>query len=142
MTVALILKDKGADIVSIAPEAPLADAVALLAEHRIGALLVLDTGGRIAGMLSERDLVRGLAKKGGALLDDPVSTLMTENVITTGPGDSVARVMTVMTKNRFRHLPVMSGKRLIGMISIGDVVKHRLEEAEHEAEALKAYIAG
>lgn len=142
MTVALMLKDKGREIVSIAPDAPIREAARLLAVHRIGALLVLGAKDRIAGMLSERDIVRGLAERGEALLGDAVETLMTKKVITARPGDTVAHVMALMTRHRFRHMPVLDGKRLVGMISIGDVVKFRIEEAVHEAEALKAYIAG
>lgn len=140
MTVASILKEKGTDVITIHRNASLREAVVLLAEKGIGALLVCGDGEAIAGMLSERDIVRGLAGEGADLLDRPVSDLMTEDVVTASPHDSVVQVMGIMTNRRFRHLPIVNKGRLEGMVSIGDVVKRRIAEAEQEAEALKSYI--
>lgn len=143
MYVESILKGKGANIISVKPADTVADTAKVLARHRIGAVLVCDGDGdgELAGILSERDIVRGLAETGSAILEGPVSALMTRRVVTCSPGDSVDGVMAKMTEGRFRHLPVMSGGSLVGVISIGDVVKERIAETEHEAEALKAYIA-
>lgn len=141
MTVAQILKEKGNEVVGIAGDASIAEAVDLLARHRIGALVV--EGGRegtVAGILSERDIVRGLARDGAALLDTRVDAAMTRDVVTTTPGASIDRVRELMTRGRFRHLPVFEGGRLVGLVSIGDVVKHRIMETELEAAALKDYI--
>lgn len=140
MTVASILQEKGHDIIGIDEDATLMEAVAILAEKRVGALLVRDSKGDIAGMLSERDIVRGLSAEGAPLLEKTVASLMTRAVVTITPQDSVNHVMAVMTHRRFRHLPVLDGGRLVGMISIGDVVKRRIAIAEMEAEELKHYI--
>ncbi|GEQ98766.1 inosine-5-monophosphate dehydrogenase [Iodidimonas gelatinilytica] len=140
MTVAQILNEKGRSVVSISPDETLSAAISLLGEKRIGAILVLTKAGDIAGMLSERDIVRELARQGASLLDQPVSAIMTADVITTAPGDSIAHLMSVMTEGRFRHIPVVEKGKLCGMVSIGDVVKMRIAEAEMEADSLKAYI--
>ena len=141
MTVEHILKSKGNRIISVDEGASVMEALAVLKENRIGAVLVMSSSNRIAGVLSERDVVRGLVDGGADLLDSPVSGLMTRDVITCKPADSIDAVMALMTEKRIRHLPVMDGGALSGVITIGDVVKQRIAEAEHEADALKEYIA-
>lgn len=140
MTVASILKSKGTEVVSVQPGTRLRDAAKLLSDQRIGAAIVLGPGRRVLGILSERDIVKALAESGPVALDAPVNDFMTVNVQTCRPSDSIARVMEVMTNGRFRHLPVMISGELSGIISIGDVVKRRIDDAEHEADALKRYI--
>ncbi|MBP7064381.1 CBS domain-containing protein [Ferrovibrio sp.] len=141
MNVAMILKEKGGDMVAAKPGDSLAAVCSLLAGHGIGAVLVLNPDGGIAGILSERDVVRGLAQHGGALLERSAESLMTRNVMVCAPADTIEDVMHVMTKRRIRHLPVMAEGKLVGMISIGDVVKRRIADTELEAEALRQYIA-
>ncbi len=119
----------------------MSDAVRLLNERRVGALVVEDSGGALAGIVSERDIVRSLAAHGASALDLPVSRVMTSDVITTVESATVQSVMSEMTEGRFRHLPVMDQGRLAGIVSIGDVVKHRLAEMEDEQQALREYIA-
>jgi CBS domain-containing protein len=140
MTVKTILGHKSRDVVTIQPTATLAEAARLLAERRIGAVLVLGIEGRVAGILSERDIVRALAERGGAVLDERVDHVMTRKVFTCSENDTVAQVMEQMTAGKFRHVPVTEEGLLIGIISIGDVVKHRLHEIESESEALREYI--
>ena len=142
MSVATILKRKPPTIVTIEETASVADAAQRLAQHRIGALPVMGAGGRLAGILSERDVVRGVATKGAAALSEPVSALMTAGVETTTEVESIGDVMQRMTKVRFRHMPVLKDGRLIGMISIGDVVKHRIDEQELEVETLRGFVTG
>jgi len=142
MTVAHILEEKGANVYSVAPAASVAEAAKLLSEAGIGALLVLEESGKICGVLSERDIVHGLAEQGAAALDKPVESLMTRELHTTTPISTIASVMELMTSRRVRHLPVLEDGKLVGLISIGDVVKHRIAEAQQEAEALKSYIQG
>ncbi len=141
MLVSDILKAKGSAVVSIDPQASVAEAAAVLAEKRIGSLLILE-GDSIAGILSERDIVRALARQGAGCLEGPVSQLMTARVVTCSPAQSISDVMEMMTQGRFRHVPVLDGGRLAGMISIGDVVKWRLEEAQEELRQMTAYVAG
>ena len=141
MLVSDILKSKGNAVISAAPGDSVAEAARVLTERRIGALVVLE-GERLAGILSERDIVRALARQGPGCLQGPLSALMTAKVVTCTPGHSIAAVMEVMTNSRIRHLPVMEGGRLAGMVSIGDVVKWRLEEAQEEVRQLAAYVAG
>src|SRR5882762_9829690 len=141
MTVKAILSRKGSDVVTIAPTATLSDAVKLLAERRIGAIVVTGPDNRVAGILSERDIMRTLAARGPAALDDNVAAVITRKVTTCTEADTVAFIMERMTAGKFRHLPVVDQGRLIGVISIGDVVKSRLHEIEHETEALREYIA-
>ncbi|MEL3891419.1 CBS domain-containing protein [Ferrovibrio sp. MS7] len=141
MNVAMILKDKGGAMISARPGDTVAAACRLLAGHGIGAVLILNPDGAIAGILSERDVVRGLAQYGASLLERDVDVLMTRNVMVCSPGDTIEDVMHVMTKRRIRHLPVVEENRLVGMISIGDVVKRRIADTELEAEALRQYIA-
>ncbi len=130
----------GGDIFSIEPAADLAAAVKLLTQHRIGALVVRGAGGRLSGILSERDIVRALSAHGPDALGLPVGQVMTREVETCGENDSVASLMERMTTGKFRHLPVVEQGKLIGLISIGDVVKQRVEEFERESEAMREYI--
>jgi CBS domain-containing protein len=141
MNVSQILKQKGNRIVSVPEDATVGEAATLLAREGIGAVLVLDRAGRVAGILSERDLVRGLASHGERATTLGVAEVMTRNVVFCRPEDSIDRVMSEMTTRRFRHLPVTDNGRLTGIISIGDVVKYRLMETEAEAESLRQYIA-
>jgi CBS domain-containing protein len=143
MNVAQILTVKGNAVVHVAPDSRLADVVTLLRNKRIGAVIVSSDGRRIEGILSERDVVHRLADRGPAVLEDTVSTVMVNPVITCGTTETVAEIMGMMTQRRFRHLPVVDDQGLLaGMISIGDVVKARLDEIESEAESLREYIAG
>ncbi|MEQ8747559.1 CBS domain-containing protein [Pyruvatibacter sp.] len=141
MTVSSILKDKGRDVATITPEATLQDAVNMLAARRIGAIVVTDFADRVAGILSERDIVRAAGRNGGDALTEPVSAHMTREVVTCAVDDSTEKLMEMMTAGRMRHLPVVQDGKLVGIISIGDVVKRRIADAELEAESLKAYIA-
>jgi CBS domain-containing protein len=140
MFVSDILTQKGARVFAIAPNAALTDAVDMLVTRRIGSVLVLDGNGNIAGIISERDVVRALSKQGAAAMSLRVDEAMTSDVVVCDPDDSIDQVMETMTSGRFRHLPVVRRGELYGLVSIGDVVKARLEDARHEAEALKAYI--
>lgn len=140
MNVAGILKVKGSDVITVLPSDSIAAVAAILDQRRIGAVLVVDKSGKLQGLLSERDIVRALAQDGGACLDLRVQDLMTKDLVTISPTDSIDRVMTLMTENRIRHLPVLEGGRLAGFISIGDVVKSRIDEVEREAAALRDYI--
>ena len=140
MTVSIILAHKGRDIVTIEPSASLAEAIKVLAEKRIGAALVLGADRRIAGIISERDIVRALADRGAAMLDEPVSQTMTRKVETCNESETVATIMERMTSGKFRHLPVVDQGRLVGVVSIGDIVKHRVHEMESEQVAMRDYI--
>jgi CBS domain-containing protein len=140
MNVSTILAGKGREVVTIEPNAGLADAVHLLAEKRIGAALILGAGRHIAGIISERDVVRALAERGAAALDEPVSRTMTRKVVTCNESETVASIMERMTAGKFRHMPVVDQGRLVGMVSIGDIVKHRVQEMEHESVAMRDYI--
>ena len=141
MTVAAILAEKGRDVFTITAERNLADAVEALAKRRIGALVVVESGNRIVGIISERDIVRTLGGKGTDALDQSIGDVMTRNVITCSDGETIDSVMSRMTRGRFRHLPVAENGRLTGIVSIGDVVKARIEQVEREAEDMRAYIA-
>jgi len=141
MTVKAILSRKGRDVVTIAPTATLSAAVKLLAERRIGAIVVTGPEDRVAGILSERDIVRTLGERGPAALDDNVGSVMTRKVATCTEADTIASLMERMTQGKFRHLPVVDQGRLVGLVSIGDVVKWRVEEIEGESNALREYIA-
>ena len=140
MTVRAILDTKGHQVEGIQPGAKLSAAVKVLGEKRIGAILVLNMGGHIEGILSERDIVRVLDERGAAVLDEPVSAVMTSKVISCKPSDTVGAIMEMMTLGKFRHLPVLEGERVVGLISIGDIVKWRVREYEQEQEALREYI--
>ena len=141
MYVSDILKSKGHEIATINPGEPVAAALAVLAEKHIGALLVLDEHGRIAGILSERDLVRAMHNHHGKVFDKRVGDLMTTSVVTCSSKDPVVAIMGMMTAQRFRHVPVVDDGKLVGIVSIGDVVKSRIEEAEAEVDALRQYIS-
>jgi CBS domain-containing protein len=140
MNVKTILAAKGGDIVGIEPNADLATAAELLSKHRIGAVVIRGAGGRLAGILSERDIVRALAEHGSNALSIQVAKVMTRNVTTCGEEDTIASLMEVMTAGKFRHVPVVSGNELVGLVSIGDVVKQRVGEIEKESEQLRDYI--
>ena len=139
MTVRAILDAKGHDIASVEPDVTLSEAVKHLANRKIGAVLVM-TGTRVEGILSERDIVRVLAEQGATALEQPVSSVMTRRVVSCRPSDTVAAIMEMMTLGKFRHLPVIEGGAVVGLISIGDVVKWRVQEYESEQEALTHYI--
>ncbi|BAM90637.1 conserved hypothetical protein [Bradyrhizobium oligotrophicum S58] len=139
MTVRAILDIKGHKVESVEPETTLADAAKLLADRKIGAVLVM-SGARMEGILSERDIVRALGERGAAVLAEPLSSVMTRRVVNCKPQDTVASIMEMMTNGKFRHLPVIEGGVVVGLISIGDVVKWRVQEYENEQEALRQYI--
>ncbi|MHA1548105.1 MAG: CBS domain-containing protein [Alphaproteobacteria bacterium] len=142
MTVAQILADKGRDVATVAHKSTLADATSTLAKRSIGALVVSDDAGRIAGIISERDIVRALHAGGGEALSSAVESVMTKEVVTCAEAETINDVMGRMTRGRFRHLPVVDDQgRLDGIISIGDVVRVRIEQVEKEAEELRSYIA-
>lgn len=142
MHVAQILRTKGGTVVTVTPEMTIAEAVGTLSKRRIGAVLVTSGAGELAGILSERDVVHGLADHGERLFAMRVSALMTKAVVTCTPENTIEEIMREMTNRRFRHLPVLDGGRLVGIISIGDVVKYRLEELAAESDMLRSYIAG
>ncbi len=141
MNVSGILKEKGSDVLTVAADVTVGEAAKCLTDRKIGAVVVAGAGGGVGGILSERDIVRGVAAHGAGVLSEPVSTLMTAEVITCGAEDTVDQLMDLMTGRRIRHLPVVEGGALCGIISIGDVVKARIAETEAEATALKEYIA-
>lgn len=141
MSIEVILAGKGRDIITITPAQTMREAADILHRNRIGAVMVIGTDGALMGILSERDIVTSLAREGGNALDNPVSRYMTANVVTADKTETIERVMERMTQGRFRHVPVLHEARLVGIVSIGDVVKHRLEAMEHESRAMKDYIA-
>lgn len=140
MHVSAILKEKGDRTVTIQPNASISDAANLLAAEKIGAVVVTDDDGGVVGILSERDIVRGLSSKGIALMSQAVSEVMTSAVVTCEPDAAIEELMRNMTSHRIRHLPVIDDGRLSGVISIGDVVKFRLDELEAENTQLHEYI--
>src|SRR3984893_203590 len=140
MTVKAILSRKGNEVLTIEPTATLAAAVKMLAQRRVGALVVTGAGRRIAGIISERDIVRALDEKGTAVLDAPVAEVMTRKVVTCAQSETIAEIMERMTAGKFRHVPVVEQSTMVGIISIGDVVKARLGELEREQDALRDYI--
>jgi CBS domain-containing protein len=141
MTIAAILKDKGSAVATIDGNAPVAEAVNLLGERRIGALPVIESG-QVVGIMSERDLIYCLRSNGADVLDWPVSRVMTAPAITADSQTPVLSALALMTRQRIRHLPVVEGEQLIGIVSIGDLVKHRMDRIEAEAEAMRSYIQG
>lgn len=141
MFVSDILKTKGFEIVTLTGTESVTEALAMINQHRIGAVLIMTERGEIAGILSERDLVRAMHRFGREVFDKTVSELMTAPVVTCSPRDPIAAIMGMMTAQRFRHVPVIEGDRLIGLISIGDVVKSHIEEAQAEVDALRRYIS-
>ena len=142
MTVAAILKHKGYEVQSIDPTVPIDAVAALLSERRIGAVLVLDAADQLLGIVSERDIVTSLAANGARTLEMTAGQLMTRVIHTVTPQTTEVEAMTIMTASRIRHLPVIEHGALIGMISIGDVVKARIMQQDHEVDSLRAYVAG
>lgn len=142
MVIAGILKHKGSTVLSVAPTATIAEVVQLLASRRIGAVLVIDASQHLMGILSERDIVRNLAEHGARTLEMTAAQLMTSEVTTASPEMTVDGALAMMTDGRFRHVPVMRDDHLVGLISIGDVVKAKIGEAEQEVDSLRAYVAG
>lgn len=140
MNVKHILSQKGADVLTLEPTATLADAMDILAKRRIGALVITGADHRIVGIISERDVVRAIVENGTGILPSPVSETMTRKVVTCGQNETIAEIMGRMTAGKFRHVPVVEQGRLIGIVSIGDIVKARLEELEQEHDALRDYI--
>ena len=140
MHVKNILSVKGNNVVSIEPTATLETAVRTLAENKIGALLVLGPDRRIIGILSERDIVRVFAQHGASVLAQPLSQVMTRKVVTCSPSDTIGVIMERMTAGKFRHVPVIEQDQIVGIVSIGDVVKHRLHEMERDSAAMRDYI--
>jgi CBS domain-containing protein len=140
MLVSQILRSKGDTVFTVAPSETIAAVAALLNSRRVGALVVLDAE-QVAGIVSERDVVRGLAEHGAAALRQPVSSIMTRDVLYADPGETVESLLSRMTDRRIRHLPVCQKDRLVGIVSIGDLVKWKINEVEAEAQDLKAYIA-
>ena len=139
MTIRAILQSKGNEVLSISSNASIADAVALLAEKRIGALPVID-GGKVCGIFSERDVLYGLAREGAKLLDQRVADVMISPAITVELDSPVLSALSLMTRRRIRHLPVVDGETPIGFVSIGDLVKYRIDRIEAEAAAMREYI--
>ncbi|MRG55559.1 CBS domain-containing protein [Phyllobacterium sp. SYP-B3895] len=141
MTVKMILERKGYDVFNTNPETTLGQAVAMLAQHKIGAIVVCNDKRAIKGILSERDVVRAIAAEGADALAKPISEIMTIKVSVCSERHTVNQVMEMMTRGRFRHLPVEKDGQLHGLVSIGDVVKLRIEEVERESEEIRSYIA-
>lgn len=140
MTIAAILRDKGDRVISITADVTLSDAVALLARERIGAAPVVDADGGVAGVFSERDVIRALGAQGGAALDRTVGEAMAAPAITVTPDQPVIGALSLMTQRRFRHLPVVADGQLVGFVSIGDLVKYRIDRIEADAAAMRDYI--
>jgi CBS domain-containing protein len=141
MNVATILKFKGRDVLTARPDISLMEIAALLGSHRIGCIVIVDKDGKVAGIVSERDIVRVVGSEGPEALNEPVEACMTKTVVTCREADTIDRIMSEMTSHRFRHMPVVERGRLIGLVSIGDVVRMRIAEAEMEAAAMRQYIA-
>jgi CBS domain-containing protein len=141
MNVAAILKMKGRGVVTVKAEASLLEIASLLESHGIGCVVVEGDDGKVAGIVSERDLVKAIGRSGAKVLKDPVSDYMTKAVVTAREADTIDRLMSEMTSHRFRHMPIVERGRLIGIVSIGDVVKMRIAEAEMEAAAMREYIS-
>ena len=135
-----ILNRKGRTVHTVSPSATIREAMALLLRHSVGSLLVVDNDGEVLGIVSERDIVRAVAREGVAALSHTARDLMTAELVTVSPATSVAEGLAIMTQRRCRHLPVMEHGKLAGMVSIGDLVKARIEQAEQEAESLRAFV--
>ncbi len=141
MLIAHVLGEKGAAVHTLRADATLEQAAAELDQKKVGALVVMEDGGTIAGVLSERDIVREVARRGASCLEDAVSSIMSRDVVTASPTETVDEGLGRMTDRRIRHLPVLDGGKLVGIVSIGDLVKHRIAAVEAEAAAMQAYIA-
>ncbi len=141
MNVEQLLSGKGREVISVQPHRTLAEAIRTLSEKRIGAVVVMGADGSLVGILSERDIIRALGEQGGAALESAVSRSMTSKVVTCRPQTSVDELMEIMTMGRFRHVPVVENGRVAGIVSIGDVVKHRVAAIEAESQAMRDYIA-
>lgn len=141
MNVEQLLSGKGREVISVQPHRTLAEAIRILSEKRIGAVVVMGADGTLVGILSERDIIRALGELGGSALDSAVSRSMTSKVVTCRPQTSVDELMEIMTTGRFRHVPVVENGRVAGIVSIGDVVKHRVAAIEAESQAMRDYIA-
>jgi CBS domain-containing protein len=141
MTIARILAAKGRDVVTTQPHRTLAEVAEVLVAKNIGAVVVADDQGSVLGILSERDIVRAVANRGTTLFNDAVSVHMTTDVITTTEDESVYAAMEKMTNERSRHLPVIRDEKLVGVVSIGDMIKHQLAECQYEHKAMREYIA-
>jgi CBS domain-containing protein len=140
MYVSALLENKGANVITAAPNTTIDKAVALLAENKIGVLVISADGKSVDGILSERDIVRALAEQGNDIGNADAATLMSRDVVSCAPGDTIESLMGLMTERRIRHLPVLENGKLAGIVSIGDIVKHRLAEIESEADALRQYV--
>lgn len=141
MTVSAILAEKGTSVFTANKSSSITQIIHLLAKYKIGSIVITDETGSVCGIVSERDIVRDLAIAGTDALDADVSHCMTATVISCTPHDTVTQVMAVMTENRFRHMPVVEDGKLLGLVSIGDVVKRKIEDTEREAEEMRSYIA-
>lgn len=141
MNVEQLLSGKGHDVISVQPHRTLAEAIRTLGEKRIGAVVVMGADGALVGILSERDIIRALGELGASALESAVSRSMTSKVVTCRPQTSVDELMEIMTTGRFRHVPVVENGRVTGLVSIGDVVKHRVAAIEAESKAMRDYIA-
>jgi CBS domain-containing protein len=142
MMLSAILRNKPVSVISVKPETPVKDVVQTLAEKKIGAVLVIDEDDKLVGILSERDIVRTLASQSANTLNMLAEELMTHMPTVTSPESSVVQAMEIMTEGRFRHLPVVSNGKLVGLVSIGDVVKARIDQQAHEVDSLRAYVVG
>ncbi|HXF54354.1 MAG TPA: CBS domain-containing protein [Hyphomicrobiaceae bacterium] len=140
MNVAAILKGKGRSVATVTPDVTLVEVARQLAARNIGAMVITGVDGRVIGIVSERDIIRAIAEKGAECLEAPVSSMMTRSVVSCQESDTLEQLMATMTAGRFRHLPVVENGALVGIVSIGDVVKHHIAEVEMEASALKGYI--
>lgn len=141
MTVSAILAEKGTSVFTANKSSSIIQIIHLLAKNKIGSIVITDETGGVCGIVSERDIVRDLAIVGIDSLNTDVSNCMTASVISCTPHDTISHVMAVMTKNRFRHMPVIEDGKLCGLVSIGDVVKRKIEDTEREAEEMRSYIA-
>jgi len=141
MNVAAILKLKGREVLTAPPDTSLFEIAELLSEHRIGCIVIAEPDGKVSGIVSERDIVREIAKVGASVLKEPVESYMTKSVVSCRESDTMDRLMGEMTAHRFRHMPVVDRGRLIGLVSIGDAVRMVIAEAEMEAAAMREYIA-
>lgn len=141
MNVMTILKNKGSEVFTKGPDATLNEITHMLNRHKIGSIVIVEEDGTVCGIVSERDIIAAIARKGGQVLGEPVRECMTRDVFTCSRDDTLEQLMAEMTTHRFRHLPVVENGKLMGLVSIGDVVKQRISEAEMEAAALRDYIA-